>query len=81
LSTILPFITCLGFALLAWKLQFVGLKNCLKFALAIWVIVPLPLIISSRICLKICRAVVSLLAFSWLVKLMIIAVAVGKYVH
>jgi hypothetical protein len=81
LSSILPFITCLGFALLAWKLHLVGQKNCLKFALAIWVIGPLPLIISNGIFLKISRVVVALSALSWLVKLVIIAVAVGKYVH
>ncbi len=42
---------------------------------------PLPLIISNGIFLKISRMVVALLAFSWLVKLVIIAVAVGKYIH
>jgi len=81
LSTVLPFVTSAGFALLAWKLQFVGLRNCLKLALAIWVIGPLPLIISQGIFLKLNRIVVVLLAASWLVKLTIIAVAVGKYVH
>ena len=81
LSTILPFVTCAGFALLAWKLQFLGLRNCLKLALAIWVIGPLPLIISHDIFLKMNRIVVALLAASWLVKLLIVAVAVGKYVH
>ena len=80
-STILPFVTCFGFALLAWKLQFLGLRNCLKLGVAIRVIGQLPLIISNGIFLKISRVVVALLAFSWLVKLMIIAVAVGKYVH
>ena len=81
LSTILPFVTCAGFAWLAWKLQFVGMRVDLKLALAIWVIGPLPLIISQGIFLKLNRIVVALMAASWLVKLAIIAVAVGKYVH
>ena len=81
LSTTLPFITCAGFALLAWKLQFPGVRNCLKLALAVWVIGPLPLLISQGIFLKLHRMVVALLAVSWLVKLVIIAVAIGRYVH
>lgn len=81
LSTVLPFVTCAGFALLAWKLQFMGLRNCLKLGLAIWVIGPLPIIISQGVFLKLNRMVIALLAASWLVKLTIIAVAVGKYVR
>jgi hypothetical protein len=81
LSTILPFITCAAFVLLAWKLEVLGLRNCLKFALAIWVIAPLPLIISQGIFLKLNRIVLALLAVSWLVKLLIVAVLAGKYVH
>jgi hypothetical protein len=81
LSTLLPFITCAGFALLAWKLHFVGPTNCLKLAFAIWVIAPLPLIVSQGIFVKLNRIVVALLAASWLIKLVIIAVLVGKYVH
>ena len=80
-STVLPFITCAGFALLASRIQFLGLRNCLKLALAIWVIGPLPLIISQTIFLKLNRMVAALFAASWLVKLTIIAVAVGKYVR
>jgi hypothetical protein len=81
MSTVLPFVTCAGFELLAWKLQLVGVRNCLKVAIAIWVIGPLPLIISHDIFLKLNRIVVALLAVSWLVKLVIIAILVGKYVH
>ena len=42
---------------------------------------PLPLLISQGIFLKLHRMVIALLAASWLVKLVIIAVAIGKYVH
>jgi hypothetical protein len=81
LATALPFITCAAFALLAWKLQIVGLRNSVKLALAIWIIGPLPLIVSNAIFLKLSRAFAFLLAASWLVKLVIVAVAVGKFVH
>lgn len=81
LSTVLPFVTCAGFTLLAWKFQIIGLRNCVKLGLAIWVIGPLPLIVSNAIFLKLNRVFAALYATSWLVKLMIIAVAVGKFVH
>ncbi len=81
LSTVLPFVTCAGFALLAYKLQIIGMRNCVKLAVAIWVIGPLPLIVSKAIFLKIHRVFLALLAASWLVKLLIAAVLVGKYVH
>ena len=80
-STALPFVTCAGFALLAWKLQFLGLRNCVKLGLAIWTIGPLPLIVSNAIFLKLNRTFAVLHATSWLVKLMIIAVLMGKFVH
>ncbi len=81
ISTALPFITCAGFALLAWKLQLIGMRNCVKLGLAIWVIGPLPLIASNAIFLKLDRVFAALHATSWLVKLMIIAVLMGKFVH
>jgi hypothetical protein len=80
LSTALPFITCAGFILLAYEMQIFGLRNCLKLGLAIWVIGPLPLIVSNAIFLKPLRAIAALQATSWLVKLVIIAVAAGKFV-
>lgn len=80
ISTVLPFITCAGFAVLAWKLQLDGMRNCAKLGLAIWVIGPLPLITSNAIFIKLNRMYIALHAISWLVKLMIIAVLVGKFV-
>jgi len=80
-STALPFITCVGFALLAHKLEIFGLHNSLKLGFAIWVVGPLPLIISNALFLKMSRSFAALHAASWLVKLMIVAVVAGKYVH
>jgi hypothetical protein len=80
-ATLLPFISCAAFALLAWKLEVVGVRNCVKLALAIWVIGPLPLILSGAIFLKLHRMFVAMYAASWLVKLVIVAVALGKFIH
>jgi hypothetical protein len=81
ISTVLPFITCAGFTLLAYKLQITGIRNCLKLAFAIWILGPLPLIVAKAIFLKLHRIFLVLFAASWLVKLMIVAIMVGKYVH
>jgi hypothetical protein len=80
-ATVLPFISCAAFALLAWKLNIVGVRNCVKLGVAIWVIGPLPLIASGAIFLRLHRVFVALYAASWLVKLVIVAAAVGKFVH
>jgi hypothetical protein len=81
LSTLLPFVTGAGFAILAYELGIFGLRNCVKLGFAIWVVGPLPLIASNAIFLKPLRTVAVLQAASWLVKLLIVAVAVGKFVH
>jgi len=80
-ATAMPFVTCAGFTLLAYKFDLLGLRSCIKLAAAIWVIGPFPMITSNTIFLSRNRAFAVLHAVSWLVKLMIIAVAVGKFVH
>lgn len=81
ISTALPFVTCAVFIFLAHKLQIMGLRNSVKLALAIWVIGPLPLIISNTIFLRLHRLHAALYAASWFVKLMIAAVIFAKFVH
>lgn len=80
-ATALPFLTCGAFAVLAWKLELVGVKHCVELAVAIWVIGPLPLVISNAVFLKLHRMFAALYAMAWLVKLMLVAVVVGKFVH
>jgi hypothetical protein len=80
-STALPFITCAGFALLAHNLQIFGIRHCLSLAFGIWLIGPLPLIVSKAIFLKLHRMFLVLVAASWLLKLVIVGAVVGKYVH
>jgi hypothetical protein len=81
ISTALPFITCGAFALLAYKLQIIGLRNSVKLGLAIWVIGPLPLAVSNTLFFKLHRVYAALYATAWLVKLMIAAVVFAKFVH
>lgn len=81
LATPLPFVTCAAFELLAIKLQLVGIKNCVKLAIAIWVIGPLPLILTNAVFIKMQRVFAASYAAAWLVKLGIIALLVAKYIH
>jgi hypothetical protein len=81
ISTALPFITCAAFIFLAHKLQISGLRNSVKLGLAIWVIGPLPLIVSNTIFLKLHRMHAALYSASWFVKLMIAAVIFARVVH
>ena len=80
-ATPLPFLTCAAFEILAVKLQLVGVKNCVKLAVAIWVIGPLPLIIADAVFMKVQRVYAASYAAAWLVKLGIISVLVGKFIH
>lgn len=79
--TILPFVTAAVFAILAWRLDVEGVRSCVKLAAAIWVMAPLALILADAAFIKLHRVFVALYATGWLVKLLIIAVAVGKFLH
>jgi hypothetical protein len=79
--TILPFLTAAVFAILCWRLDVEGVRNCVKLAAAIWVMAPLALILADAAFIKLHRVFVVLYATGWLVKLLIIAVAVGKFLH
>lgn len=77
-SSILPFVTCAAFAVVAVRL---GLHAgaIFKLALAIWIIGPLPLILTNAAFIKLHRVFVAAYATSWLVKLCIIAAGVAVF--
>lgn len=77
-SSILPFATCAAFAYLAVRLG-LGAHGDFKLALAIWVIGPLPLILTNAAFIKLHRAFVALYATGWLVKLLIVAAAMALF--
>jgi hypothetical protein len=81
LTSPLPFLTCGIFAsLLAW-LGFLSISSASKMAVAIWLIGPLPLILTNAAFIKLHRVFVISFATSWLVKLMIVALAVARFLH
>lgn len=81
LTSPLPFLTCLVFACVAARLHLHTLDAALKLALAIWLIGPLPLILTNAAFMKLHRVFVIFYAAGWLVKLAIVAVAVGLFLH
>lgn len=81
LTSPLPFLTCGVFAfLLAW-LGFLSISGTIKMALAIWLIGPLPLILTNAAFIKLHRIFVFSYAIGWLVKLLIVALAVSLFLH
>ena len=81
LSSPLPFLTCAAFACAASWLGLHTLASAVKFAVAVWLIGPLPLILANAAFMKLHRVFVASYTLGWLVKLMIVAVAVGWFLH
>lgn len=81
LTSPLPFLTCGVFAwLLAW-LGFLSLSGTIKMAVAIWIIGPLPLILTNAAFIKLHSIFTIAYATGWLVKLLIVALAVAFFLR
>jgi hypothetical protein len=78
LTSPLPFVTCGVFAFVVARLGLHSVSGALKLAVAVWVIGPLPLILTNAAFMKLHRVLVVSYAIGWLTKLMIVAVAVGR---
>jgi hypothetical protein len=81
LTSPLPFLTCGVFALVAAWLGIHSVSGAVKLAVAMWLIGPLPLILTNAAFIKMHRVFVVSYATSWLVKLMIVALAVGWFLR
>lgn len=81
LTSPLPFLTCGAFAFLAARLGIHSVSHVLKLALAVWIIGPLPLILTNAAFIKLHGVFVASYATGWLVKLVIVALAVGLFLH
>ena len=79
LTSPLPFVTCGVFAFVAARLGLHSVSGALKLAVAVWVIGPLPLILTNAAFMKLHRVFVVSYAIGWLTKLVIVAVAVGWF--
>ena len=81
LTSPLPFLTCGAFVLLAAWLRIHSIPAALKLAFAVWGIGPLPLILTNAAFIKLHRVFVGCYITGWLVKLMLVALAVGLFLH
>ncbi len=81
LTSPLPFLTCGVFACLAVRLGLHSTASTLKLAAAVWLIGPLPLILTNAAFMKLHRIFVVSYAIGWLVKLAVVAAAVGWFLH
>jgi hypothetical protein len=79
LTAPLPFLTCAVFGVVTARAGFHSVSAGLKFAVAVWVIGPLPLILTNAAWMKLHRVFVASYAASWLIKLAVIAVAAGWF--
>ena len=77
ISSVLPFVTCAAFAYLAEWLGVRSVASALKLAFVVWLVGPLPLILTNAAFIKLHRVFVALYSVGWLVKLAIAAIAVG----
>jgi hypothetical protein len=81
LSAPLPFLTCGVFAYVAIRLGLHSIASTVNLAAAVWLMGPLPLILTNAAFMKLHRVFVVSYATGWLVKLMIVAVVAGRLLH
>jgi hypothetical protein len=80
LTAPLPFLTCGIFACVIgrWELH---VANALRLAVAVWLIGPLPVILTDAAFIKLHRVFVTFYAAGWLVKLVIVALAASRFLR
>jgi len=78
-ASVLPFLTCSVFVIVSVWLNLTSFNSSLKFALAVWLIGPLPLMIANALFIKLTPAIAVSYAFGWLVKLAIAGIAVALF--
>lgn len=79
LTSPLPFLTAAVFSYLVARLHLHATLTLLKVAAAVWLLGPLPLTLTNAAFLKLHRVFVVSFALGWLVKLVIIALAVAWF--
>lgn len=81
LAALLPFFTCAVFAVAAKGLAIESVHAAVKLAALMWFVGPLPLILANAAFLKLRPLYVLSYAVSWIVKLLIVAVLAGRFLH
>jgi hypothetical protein len=81
LTSPLPFLSCGVFACLCAWLGLNEVVSAVKLAVAVWLIGPLPLMLTNAAFMKLHRVFVASYAMGWLIKLLIAAIAVGWFLR
>ena len=81
LTSSLPFLTCGVFSYVTTRLGIHSVGGAIKLAIAVWMIGPLPLILTIAAFMKLHRVFVASYSIGWLLKLTIVAAAVGWFLH
>jgi|SRR5580658_2994371 hypothetical protein len=81
LTSPLPFLTCAVFAYAFARLGLHSVPAALKLAAVVWLIGPVPLILTYAAFIKLHRVFVVSQLLGWLIKLVIVAGAVGWFLH
>lgn len=81
LTSPLPFLTCAIFVLIAVQFGHHSALNNFMLAVEIWLIGPLPLILTNAAFMKLHRVFVAFYALGWLVKLLIVAAALSAFLR
>jgi len=81
LSAPLPFLTCAVFAYVTAALDLHSTASTVRLAAAVWLMGPLPMILTNAAFMKLHRVFVASYAIGWLVKLLIVAVAAGWFLR
>ena len=76
-SILLGFLTCGTFVFACSGFHVHGYGTAILFAMAIWLIAPLPILITNALFIKMHPLTVAAHALGWMVKLLLAAVAVG----
>jgi hypothetical protein len=79
LTSPLPFVSCAVFALVAIDLAQGSARSNFALAVAIWLIGPLPVILTNAAFIKLHRVFVAAYASGWLVKLLVFAAALSLW--
>jgi hypothetical protein len=81
LTSPLPFLTCGVFSYVTARLGIHSVGGAIKLAIAVWLIGPLPLTLTNAAFMKLHRVFVASYSIGWLLKLTIVAAAVGWFLH
>jgi hypothetical protein len=81
LTSPLPFLTCGIFAYVLVRLGVYSVGGAIELAVAVWLIGPLPLMLTNAAFIKMHRVFVASYATGWLTKLVIVAVATAWFLR